>query len=306
MQLTRPNFLVVASGCAAAFRGGWCLCCTQTLLAVFCCVAMPATALQGTETSAAAAPGLSPALDQTAALRASQAAVGRAIGDYTLQDREGRAVRLSSYRGKPLLVSFIYTGCFQVCPTTTRALQRAASVARDVLGDGRFNVISIGFNQPADSPQALKAFAAQYGINSPNWEFLSPPAAIVPDLARDFGFGFVATAAGFDHLLQVSVVDADGRIYRQIYGEDYSADYLTEPLRQLITGTPVADAASLSAILDQVRILCSVYDPRTGKYRVSYAIVFEIAGGATFLLWIIWFFLNEWWMRRRAARRANA
>ena len=279
---------------------------TGATLAIFCCIAIPAAAHEGAAPAAAVAPAFAPALDQTAALRASQAAVGRAIGDHTLQDREGRAVRLSSYRGKPLLVSFIYTGCFQVCPTTTRALQQAVAVARDALGDGRFNVISIGFNQPADSPQALKSFAAQYGIKSLNWEFLSPPAAIVPDLARDFGFGFVATAAGFDHLLQVSVVDAEGRIYRQIYGEDYSADHLTEPLRQLITGSPVADATSLSAILEQVRILCSVYDPRTGKYRVSYAIVLEIAGGATFLLWILWFFLNEWWTRRRAARRANA
>ncbi|MEK7437799.1 MAG: SCO family protein [Pseudomonadota bacterium] len=270
------------------------------LLAIFCCVAVPAAALE------TAAPALSPALDQATALRASQAVVGRAIGDYTLLDREGRSVRLSSYRGKPLLVSFIYTGCFQICPTTTRALQLAASVARDALGAGRFNVISIGFNQPADTPQALKSFAAQYGINSPNWEFLSPPAAIVPDLARDFGFGFVATAAGFDHLLQVSVVDAEGRIYRQIYGENYSADFLTEPLRQLIAGTPVADATSFSEIFEQVRILCSVYDPRTGKYRVSYAIVLELAGGATFLLWVLWFFLNEWWTRRRSARRSRA
>lgn len=267
------------------------------MLAILC---IPAAA------SADAAPGAPAALDQATALRASQAVVGRAIGDYTLLDREGRSVRLSSYRGKPLLVSFIYTGCFQICPTTTRALQQAASVARDALGAGRFNVISIGFNQPADSPPALKSFAAQYGINSPNWEFLSPPAAIVPDLARDFGFGFVATAAGFDHLLQVSLVDAEGRIYRQIYGENYSADFLTEPLRQLIAGTPVADATSFSEIFEQVRILCSVYDPRTGKYRVSYAIVLELAGGATFLLWILWFFLNEWWTRRRSAKRASA
>lgn len=277
--------------------------CAAALLAVFCCVTATATALERAAPAAAEATARVPALDQAAALRASQAVVGRAIGDYALRDRDGRAVRLSAYRGKPLLVSFIYTGCFQVCPTTTRALQQAVSVARDALGDNRFNVISIGFNQPADSPQALKSFAAQYGIRSPNWEFLSPPAAVVADLARDFGFGYVATPAGFDHLLQVSVVDADGRIYRQIYGEDYSADYLTEPLRQLISGTPVADATSLAAIIERVRILCSVYDPRTGRYRVSYAIVLEIAGGATFLLWIIWFFLNEWWTRRRPARR---
>lgn len=273
---------------------------------MFCCVAVPATMLQGAAASTASTPDFSPTLDQTAALRTSEAALGRVIGDHILQDREGRPVRLSGYRGKPLLVSFIYTGCFQVCPTTTRALQKAVSVARDALGDARFNVISIGFNQPADSPQALKSFAAQYGINSPDWEFLSPSAAIVPDLVRDFGFDFVATAAGFDHLLQVSVVDAEGRIYRQIYGEDYSADRLVEPLKQLITGTPVAGTAGFSAILDQVRILCSIYDPRTGKYRVRYGLVLEIAGGATFLLWAIWFFLGEWLTRRRLAKRPCA
>ena len=298
MQYSQTSFEQVSNRPVAHAR--WRRLLPRAALALLGCVTGSAAALDGP------APALSPMLNQTTALRASQAVVGRTIGDYTLQDREGRAVRLSSYRGKPLLVSFIYTGCFQVCPTTTRALQQAAAVARDALGDNRFNVISIGFNQPADSPQALKSFAAQYGIKSPNWEFLSPPAAMVPALARDFGFEFIATAAGFDHMLQVSVVDAEGRIYRQVYGEDYSADYLTEPLRQLITGNPIADATSLSAILEQVRILCSVYDPRTGKYRVSYAIVLEIAGGATFLLWIIWFFLDEWRTRRRSARRASA
>ena len=58
-------------------------------------------------------------LDQKAALSASQAMIGTTPGDFAFLDREGRPVRLSQYRGKPLLVSFIYTGCFQVCPLTT-------------------------------------------------------------------------------------------------------------------------------------------------------------------------------------------
>lgn len=64
------------------------------------------------------------ALDQKEALRVSQSVIGTIPSDYTFQDREGRPVRLSQYRGKPLLVSFIYTGCFQVCPLTTRSLQK--------------------------------------------------------------------------------------------------------------------------------------------------------------------------------------
>jgi protein SCO1/2 len=240
------------------------------------------------------------AFDPEAALRASQAVVGQTLPDYTLLDREGRPVRLSSYRGKPLLVSFIYTGCFQVCPTTTRALQSALKAAQDGLGSNQFNVISIGFNQPADSPQALKSFAAQNGINYPNWEFLSPHASIVADLTRSFGFSHVATPAGFDHILQATLVDAQGRIYRQIYGDSYSGDKLGEPLKQLITGAPVPDNVSLSAILDRVRILCTVYDPVTGEYRVNNGLFLEIAGFMTFLISIIWFFLNEWRTQRKS------
>src|SRR5690606_39287798 len=96
-------------------------------------------------------PGTVPALDEVEALRLSEAAVGRRIPDFTLLDREGRPVPLASYRGKPLLVRFIYTGCFQVCPTQTRALHDAVRGLDVLLGADRFNVVSIGFNQPFDS-----------------------------------------------------------------------------------------------------------------------------------------------------------
>ena len=241
-------------------------------------------------------------LDQAAALRASQAVVGNAVSDFTLLDREGRPVRLSSYRGKPLLVSFIYTGCFQVCPLTTRSLQSAIEAGRDVFGTTHFNVVSIGFNQPADSPQSLKAFARQHRIDAPNWEFLSPDAAIVEPLTREFGFSYLAVPAGFDHVLQVTLLDAGGRIYRQIYGEDLNAGSIGDPLAQLLRNAPVAQQFRLDDLIDRVRILCTVYDPKTGKYRVKYDLLIEVAGGVTFALSMLWFFLAEWRSRRRARR----
>jgi len=143
--------------------------------------------------------------------------------------------------------------------------------SRGCLGDGRFNVISIGFNQPADSPQALKSFAA---------ETVSPRQLGISQPARRHRARFGARLrlrlrrhrGGFRHLLQVSVVDAEGRIYRQIYGEDYSADYLTEPLKQLVTGTPFQRYQPLSDPRAGANTVL-VYDPRTGKYRVSYGLV---------------------------------
>ena len=235
-----------------------------------------------------AAPNV-PVLDQEKALKLSQSVINQPIGDFTLLDRKEKPVRLADYRGKPLLVSFIYTGCFEVCPTTTRSLLKAVTNTVAVLGTDRFNIVSIGFNQPFDMPSAMKSFATQNGIVFPNWEFLSPAPAIVGDLSRAFGFSYAPTPAGFDHIVQATLVDADGKIYRQIYGEALTADQLVEPLKQLITGAPVAQSGAVADLVDRVRILCSVYDPNTGKYRLDYVLFFEIGGFLTFAGYILWY-----------------
>ena len=153
---------------------------------------------------------LLPALTQDQALRLSQGAIGQVVGDYTLTDTEGRPVRLSSLRGKPLLISFIYTGCFSVCPTTTRTLKRAVESAMRALGPDSFNVASIGFNVPFDTPAALRTFAGQQGVYFPNWLFLSPDAQTLEGLARDLGFSYARSAGGFDHITQVTILDRAG------------------------------------------------------------------------------------------------
>jgi protein SCO1/2 len=240
-------------------------------------------------------------LDDKAALALSQSVIGKRVGDFTLLDRQGRPVRLSDYRGRPLLVSFIYTGCFEACPTTTRNLQKAVESATSALGAERFRVVSIGFNQPFDSPEAMRSFALKHGAGLPNWEFLSPAPAIIDALTREFGFSYVATPAGFDHINQVTIVDASGVILRQVYGEKPTADDLVEPIKLIITGAPLpAQAGTLAELVERVRILCSVYDPASGEYRLSYSFVIEILGFVTFFAWAIYFLWRE--QRRRKLR----
>ncbi len=249
--------------------------------------------------SADAAGSSGPKLDEAQALRAGQAAIGRAIGEHTLLDRQGKPVRLSDFRGKPLLVSFIYTGCFEVCPASTRRLLDAVKGLDRLFGPQRYQVVSIGFNQPFDSPTAMRAFAAQHRIDRPNWEFLSPPANTVAALTRDFGFSYAATPAGFDHVVGVTVVDAEGRIYTQVYGDRVSADKLGEPLRALLGQAPATGRGAIADAFERVRILCTVYDPETGEYRFKWALVFELIGGIGFFLTVGVYLVREWWRRRR-------
>ena len=233
-------------------------------------------------------------LDEKAAFDKSQRAIGNIVKDFALLNRDGNPVRLADYRGKPTLVSFMYTGCFQVCPTTTKNLQKAVESLVNRLGADKFNIVSIGFNQPFDSPQAMKSFSLQQGVRLPNWDFLSPAEALVPELTREFGFSYVQTLAGFDHLNQVTIVDAQGTIVRQVYGETFTADMLAEPLKAMIGGDALKpQTLGIEELIDRVRILCSVYDPTTGKYRVSYGIFMEAAGALTFIIWLALFYWRE-------------
>ena len=72
--------------------------------AVFCALAF-ATMGAVAETFTNADPDASSVIDEARALEISQAAIGRTVGDYTFRDTRGHKVRISDFRGKPLVIS---------------------------------------------------------------------------------------------------------------------------------------------------------------------------------------------------------
>lgn len=233
------------------------------------------------------------------ALKLSQAAIGQPLGEAAalpLTDALNRPLTLAAFRGKPVVVSFVYTGCFQACPLATQALKRAVEAARKTLGEHSFRVLTIGFNQPFDTPEAMGAFARQARIADPAWTFASPRAQDVPELARAFGFSYTATPKGFDHITQVTLVDAQGLVAAQVYGDDFELRMFVGPLKSLLEGQAL-ERLTLDDLWTKVRLYCTVYDPTTGRYRVNYSLFFELFCGATVLLALGWTMARQW--RRR-------
>ncbi|NOZ52901.1 MAG: SCO family protein [Gammaproteobacteria bacterium] len=219
-------------------------------------------------------------LDEVAALKFSQAAIGRALDGYTLYDRQGRAVKLTDYQGKPLIISLVYTSCYHICPTTTQNLARAIKAARSAVGADAFNIATIGFDVRNDTPERMRGFAREQGASGyKNWGFLSTNRASIGPLTANLGFLFVPSSKGFDHLLQTTVVDADGKIFRQIYGMDFEPGFLTGAMQELVLGRP-GELLSLSALVNKVRLYCTKYDPSTGTYRFNYSMLFAMGIGA--------------------------
>jgi len=245
------------------------------------------------------------AFDEKLALQESQGAIGRQVANYRFLDSKGNEIRLAQLRGKPLVVDFVYTGCTQVCPASTQFLAAAVKEAERALGPGSFRVATIGFNLPFDDPASMRAFARKFGVASPNWLFLTPEAQSLAALTADLGFRYEATPAGFDHLLQVTILDRDGRVYRQVYGDAFDPPLFTGPLLQLVQDAPVTQAG-LGAMLDKVRLLCTVYDPAAGRYRLNYVVLIELLIGASVMLGGIGFLVMEWRRRRLTHIKSTA
>jgi len=231
--------------------------------------------------------------DRDDALRASQAAIGRVVGDQVFKDADGRPFNLSSLRGKPVVVSMIYTSCAHVCPTITKNLAHEVDIAREALGTNAFSVVTVGFDWAVDTPDRMRMYAAERRIDIPGWYFLAGDEASINALSRDLGFRFYASPKGFDHLAQTSIIDAGGTVYRQVYGVDFGTQAFVEPLKELVFDTP-REAGLIEHWVDTFKLFCTVYDPNSGRYRFDYSIGMTIFVGIFCLGALGTFIVREW------------
>lgn len=87
----------------------------------------------------------------------------RAAPPLALDNYLGQPVNIASYRGKAVLVTFLYTNCPDVCPLITSDLR----VAQDLMGAkvaAKAQIIAVSVDPRGDTPQAVAAFLARHGM----------------------------------------------------------------------------------------------------------------------------------------------
>ncbi|HRQ64575.1 MAG TPA: SCO family protein [Xanthomonadaceae bacterium] len=238
---------------------------------------------------------------QQQAIELSQAALGNRISDMAFVDSRGQSHRLSEFEGRPVAISLVFTACVHACSVTTRHIDRVAQIARAALGAESFTLLTIGFDTPVDTPEALRAYANRHGISDPNWHFLaSDDAEAMARLMEELGFVSVASPRGFDHTVQLSLLDRDGILYRQVYGELFNTPLLVEPLKDLVLGRPASDDGLFTRVSNRVRLFCTVYDPKSGRYYFDYSLFAGMFIGVVFIGGVaLWLLLEVRGARRR-------
>jgi len=109
-----------------------------------------------------------------------------AAPDFTLRDQTGAQFRMSSTRGKVVVVCFIYTHCTDVCPFIALKLK----AARGMLGPdaGRTLLVAVTTDPERDTPEVLAEYSRTAGFG-PGWHFVTGPLADVRKVWADYGVG---------------------------------------------------------------------------------------------------------------------
>jgi protein SCO1/2 len=85
-------------------------------------------------------------------------------GDFALTDHDGKPFRLSSLRGRAVLIFFGYTSCPDACPTT---LSKLSSVYRQLGNDARrLKTLYISVDPDRDTPPVLKADLGAFDLDA--------------------------------------------------------------------------------------------------------------------------------------------
>jgi protein SCO1/2 len=166
------------------------------------------------------------ALTSEQARRRAIAAAPRSVPVVELEDQDGRSFTLDVYRGRPVVVDFVYTQCTSICPLLSDGFKHIDAAERSRRDDARrLQLVSITFD-PRDTPVRLREYAARYDGDGQTWRFarVRHPGDL-GRLLQAFGIVVIPDATGgFQHNAAVHVVDAQGRLARVLDVEAQPAE----------------------------------------------------------------------------------
>ena len=125
------------------------------------------------------------------------------IEPFSLQDENGRPVTLSALRGRPAILTFLYTSCRDICPLTAQQIRGALDLnGRDI------PVVAISVDPKGDTPESVKRWLARQQLDGRiTWGLGSESQ--LQKVWRDYGIAPQTNRS--DHSAYVFVLDRDGR-----------------------------------------------------------------------------------------------
>ncbi len=150
--------------------------------------------------------------------------------DFALHDQDGRVVSFSSYRGRYVVVSFLYTRCTDVCPLIASNIGEAL---RQLGAARRLAALAVSVDPVGDTSVAVSRFLHEHRAPR-SFRFLSGSRAELQPVWQEFNVLVESrNEIRISHDAPVFVVDPHGRPVL-LYSDHVTSRQLVRDLRRLL------------------------------------------------------------------------
>ena len=158
-------------------------------------------------------------------------APGDTVQDFALRNQDGRLIHLDQFRGKELLITFIYTRCPlpDFCPRVTHnfaVLEKSLAAYPNLYA--KTHLLCASFDPDGDTPERLKSYGETYmGSMAPkafdHWDFAVSRKPELHSMAQWFDVGLTSEPDGtITHTLSTTLIGADGKVIRFYPGNEWT------------------------------------------------------------------------------------
>ncbi len=170
---------------------------------------------------------------------------GETVPDFVLTDENGHRLKLDSFRGHFLYVTFIYTRCpfKNYCPLVSHDFaEMYAAIGKQPDLASNLRLLSVSFDSEHDTPAVLRRYAASFhdvtGTARPfaRWDFATAPKNELPKIAHFFGLYLSDKNDQIVHSLSTTLISPEGKVVAWYHGNDWQpADLIAEATKAVST-----------------------------------------------------------------------
>ena len=173
---------------------------------------------------------------------AVEAQPGDIVPDFILVNQNNKTIRVSQYRGKTLLLTFIYTRC-PIPEYCTLMSNNFAEIDRELQKTPELyektRLLSISIDPEYDTPAVLRSYGASHtgryeDEEFTHWEFATGTKDQVKDVAMFFGLQYYPEKDQIVHGLRTVIVGPDGKVAKVYRGNEWKPSEVVKDLQVLL------------------------------------------------------------------------
>lgn len=174
---------------------------------------------------------------------------GETVPDFHLLNQSGRQIHLSQYRGRVLLLTFIYTRCpvADFCPKMSGNFAEIdKGLAADRAVFSKTHLLSVSFDPRYDTPGVLRSYGGAHTgrfteEDFSHWEFAAPAEADLAKLEQYFDVGVTtgdpADPSSVMHSLSTVLIGKDGKVLAWYPSNEWKPAEVLEAMRRAAQGS---------------------------------------------------------------------